>query len=94
MQSLIIPAGKTETGDCPLSMLGPDDFGKSKKERAKKLAKDLAPEVARQIEKILESNDDEEAMRKIERRFGSDITKKLRTARNGREDSTSGGTEQ
>lgn len=61
-----------------MSILGPDDFGKSKKKRAKKLAEDFAPEVAKQIEKILDANDEEKAMKKIERRFGSNITRKLR----------------
>jgi hypothetical protein len=70
-------------------MLGPDDFGKSRKERAKKLAKDLAPEVARQIEKILESNNDEEAMKKIERRFGSDISNRLKMNSSSRKSSKS-----
>lgn len=72
-----------------MSILGPDDFGKSKKERTKKLAKDLAPQVARQIEKILEANDEEEAMKKIERQFGSNITTKLRADADNSEQSRS-----
>lgn len=72
-----------------MSILGPDDFDKSKKERTKKLAKDLAPEVARQVEKILEANDGEEAMKKIERRFGSKITNKLRSDADSSEQSRS-----
>ncbi|MFW9917988.1 MAG: hypothetical protein ACFFED_00145 [Candidatus Thorarchaeota archaeon] len=42
-----------------MSLLGPDDFDLSKKERKKKLAKDLSPEVYKQIERWLDRDDAE-----------------------------------
>ncbi len=41
-----------------MSLLGPDDFDLSKKERKKKLAKDLSPEAYKQIEKWLDRDDE------------------------------------
>ena len=42
-----------------MSLLGPDDFDLSKKERKKKLAKDLSPEAYKQLEKWLDREDEE-----------------------------------
>jgi len=48
-----------------MSLLGPDDFGLGRKGRAKKLAKDLSPEVQKQIERWLDEMDDAEAFDRI-----------------------------
>ena len=42
-----------------MSLLGPDDFDLSRKERKKKLAKDLSPETYKQIEKWLDREDED-----------------------------------
>jgi thiamine biosynthesis lipoprotein ApbE len=46
-------------------MLGPDDFWLGRKGRAKKLAKDLSPEVQKQIERWLDEMDDADAFDRI-----------------------------
>lgn len=48
-----------------MSLLGPDDFDLDRKGRKKKLAKDLAPSVAKEIEKWLDREDDPEAFKKV-----------------------------
>ncbi len=40
-----------------MSLLGPDDFGLSRKERAKRLAKDLSPAVQKEIDRLLDDID-------------------------------------
>ncbi|NHI84135.1 MAG: hypothetical protein EAX81_07515 [Candidatus Thorarchaeota archaeon] len=71
-----------------MSLLGPDDFDLGRKERKKKLAKDLAPEVCRQIERWLELEDDKEALHRISELVGPEeanrlIAKKRLKARKG-----------
>ncbi len=53
-----------------MSLLGPDDFDLTRKERAKKLAKDLSPAVQRSIEQWLDHLDDDEALRRISELVG------------------------
>jgi hypothetical protein len=60
-----------------MSLLGPDDFDLGRKERKKKLAKDLAPEVYRQIERWLELEDDREALRRISELVGPEEANRL-----------------
>ncbi len=48
-----------------MSLLGPDDFWLGRKGRAKKLAKDLSPEIQKQIERWLDEMDDTEALDRI-----------------------------
>ena len=60
-----------------MSMLGPDDFDLDKKERKKKLAKDLSPSVAKEIERWLEREDETEAFRRISELVGQDEARKL-----------------
>lgn len=40
-----------------MSLLGPDDFDLSRKERAKKLAKDLSPAIQKEIDRLLDAID-------------------------------------
>lgn len=53
-----------------MSLLGPDDFDLDKKGRKKKLAKDLSPSVAKEIEKWLEREDDPESFRRVSELVG------------------------
>jgi len=53
-----------------MSLLGPDDFDLDRKGRKKKLAKDLAPSVAKEIEKWLDREDDPEAFRRVSELVG------------------------
>ncbi|MHA1137685.1 MAG: hypothetical protein ACTSSE_14480 [Candidatus Thorarchaeota archaeon] len=60
-----------------MSLLGPDDFDLGKKGRKKKLAKDLSPAVAKEIEKWLDKQDDLEAFRKVSEIVGSEEASRL-----------------
>lgn len=60
-----------------MSLLGPDDFDLDEKGRKKKLAKDLAPAVAKEIEKWLEKRDDPEAFRRVTELVGADEASRL-----------------
>ena len=60
-----------------MSLLGPDDFGLKKKERKKKLAKDLSPETYKQIEKWLDREDDPESLQKLSDLVGPDEARRL-----------------
>ena len=60
-----------------MSLLGPDDFDLDRKGRKKKLAKDLSPEVAKEIEKWLERSDDPEAFRRVSELVGADEASRL-----------------
>ena len=60
-----------------MSLLGPDDFDLGNKGRKKKLAKDLSPEVAREIEKWLEKGDTPEAFRRVTELVGADEASRL-----------------
>ena len=60
-----------------MSLLGPDDFDLSGKGRKKKLAKDLSPAVAKEIEKWLDKQDDPEAFRRISELVGPEEASRL-----------------
>ena len=58
-------------------ILGPDDFDLKKKDRKKKLAKDLSPETYKQIEKWLDREDDPESQRNLSDLVGPDEARRL-----------------
>ena len=60
-----------------MSLLGPDDFDLGKKGRKKKLAKDLSPAVANEIEKWLDKQDDPEAFRRVSELVGPEEASRL-----------------
>ena len=60
-----------------MSLLGPDDFDLGRKGRKKKLAKDLSPSVAKEIEKWLEREDDPEAFRRVTELVGAEEASRL-----------------
>ena len=60
-----------------MSLLGPDDFDLSKKERKKKLAKDLSPEVAKQIERWLDLDDEKVAFDRLSELVGPEEATRL-----------------
>ena len=60
-----------------MSLLGPDDFDLSGKDRKKKLAKDLSPSVAKEIEKWLDKQDDPEAFRRVSELVGLEEASRL-----------------
>ncbi|OLS29635.1 MAG: hypothetical protein ThorAB25_15320 [Candidatus Thorarchaeota archaeon AB_25] len=60
-----------------MSLLGPDDFDLDKKGRKKKLAKDLSPSVAKEIEKWLDREDDPEAFRRVSELVGPEEAARL-----------------
>lgn len=60
-----------------MSMLGPDDFDLDEKGRKKKLAQDLSPAVAKEIEKWLEKGDTPLAFKKIAELVGPEEAERL-----------------
>ena len=60
-----------------MSLLGPDDFDLDRKGRKKKLAKDLAPSVAKEIEKWLDKEEDPEAFRRVSELVGPEEAGRL-----------------
>jgi hypothetical protein len=60
-----------------MSLLGPDDFDLDRKGRKKKLAKDLSPSVAKEIEKWLDNEDDTEAFRRVSELVGPEEAARL-----------------
>jgi hypothetical protein len=60
-----------------MSLLGPDDFDLDEKGRKKKLAKDLSPSVAREIEKWLDKTDSPLAFEKIAELVGPEEATRL-----------------
>ena len=64
-------------------MLGPDDFDLTRKERAKKLSKDLSPEVQKQIERWLDHLDDAEAFKRISERVGPEKARAIMAKKRG-----------
>jgi hypothetical protein len=60
-----------------MSLLGPDDFDLDRKGRKKKLAKDLSPSVAKEIEKWLEREDDPEAFKRVSELVGPEEAARL-----------------
>ena len=69
-----------------MSLLGPDDFDLGKKGRKKKLAKDLSPSVAKEIERWLDRENDPEAFRRVSELVGPEEAARLfaRRRRHGR----------
>ncbi len=60
-----------------MSLLGPDDFDLDRKGRKKKLAKDLAPSVAKEVERWLDREDDPEAFRRVSELVGPEEAARL-----------------
>lgn len=60
-----------------MSLLGPDDFDLDRKGRKKKLAKDLAPSVAKEIEKWLDKENDPEAFKRVSELVGPEEAARL-----------------
>ena len=60
-----------------MSLLGPDDFDLDRKGRKKKLAKDLSPSVAKEIEKWLDKQDNPEAFRRVSELVGPEEASRL-----------------
>lgn len=60
-----------------MSLLGPDDFGLSKKERKKKLAKDLSPALQKTIEQWLDREEDSDTFEHISDLVGPDEARRL-----------------
>jgi hypothetical protein len=60
-----------------MSLLGPDDFNLDGKGRKKKLAKDLSPSVAKEIEKWLDKIDTPLAFEKISELVGPEEATRL-----------------
>ena len=61
-----------------LSLLGPDDFDLDSKARRKKLAKDLAPEMQKQIERWIDQEEDEQdILKKLSERYGIEKAKQI-----------------
>lgn len=60
-----------------MSLLGPDDFGLDRKDRKKKLAKDLSPELQKDIGKWLDRADDPEAFKRISEMVGPEQARLL-----------------
>ncbi|MBY8998098.1 MAG: hypothetical protein KGD60_10215 [Candidatus Thorarchaeota archaeon] len=60
-----------------MSLLGPDDFDLGNKGRKKKLAKDLSPSVAKEIERWLNREDDPEAFRRVSELVGTEEATRL-----------------
>jgi hypothetical protein len=64
-------------GEIQMSLLGPDDFDLKRKDRKKKLAKDLSPETSKQIEKWLDRDDDPEALKNLSDLIGPEEAQRL-----------------
>ncbi len=60
-----------------MSLLGPDDFDLDGKGRKKKLAKDLSPSAAKEIERWLDRIDDPEMFKKLTELVGPDEARRL-----------------
>ena len=60
-----------------MSLLGPDDFDLDDKGRRKKLAKDLAPSVAKEVERWLDREDDPEAFKRVSELVGPEEATRL-----------------
>ena len=60
-----------------MSLLGPDDFDLKRKDRKKKLAKDLSPETYKQIEKWLDNGDDSEVLENLSDLVGPEEARRL-----------------
>ncbi|RDE15857.1 MAG: hypothetical protein C4K47_02435 [Candidatus Thorarchaeota archaeon] len=60
-----------------MSLLGPDDFGLDRKNRTKKLAKDLSPALQREIDFWLERTEDPDAIKRLSEIVGPEEAKRL-----------------
>ena len=60
-----------------MSLLGPDDFDLDRKGRKKKLAKDLSPSVAKEVERWLDRIEDPEMFKRLSELVGPDEAKRL-----------------
>jgi hypothetical protein len=60
-----------------LSLLGPDDFDLDRKGRKKKLAKDLPPEMQKQIERWLDKMDEDEVLDRLSELYGPEQARLL-----------------
>ena len=60
-----------------MSLLGPDDFDLDRKGRKKKLAKDLSPSVAKEIERWLDREDNPEAFKRVSELVGPEEAARL-----------------
>jgi hypothetical protein len=69
---------------CTMSLLGPDDFDLTNKERKRKLAKDLSPEVSKQVERWLEHSDEPGALEHLSDLVGSEEARRLLDKRRAR----------
>ena len=69
-----------------MSLLGPDDFGLDRKGRKKKLAKDLSPELPKDIDKGLDRADDPEAFKRISEIVGPEQARLLIARRRKRKE--------
>ena len=67
-----------------MSLLGPDDFDLTRKERKKKLAKDLSPAVQKEIDKWLDMIEDPVALSRLTDLVGLDEAQRLLTERRTR----------
>ncbi|MBN2229736.1 MAG: hypothetical protein JW779_09085 [Candidatus Thorarchaeota archaeon] len=69
-----------------MSLLGPDDFDLDRKGRKKKLAKDLSPSVAKEIERWLDKLEDPEAYRRISELVGPEEASRILAKRKRQKD--------
>ncbi|MHA2067660.1 MAG: hypothetical protein ACXABY_25135 [Candidatus Thorarchaeota archaeon] len=60
-----------------MSLLGPDDFDLDRKGRKKKHAKDMAPSVAKEVERWLDKEDDPEAFKRVSELVGPEEAARL-----------------
>ncbi len=60
-----------------LSLLGPDDFDLDRKGRKKKLAKDLSPDLFKQIDRWLDELDDRELIDRLSEMVGPEEAERL-----------------
>ena len=60
-----------------MSLLGPDDFDLDRKGRKKKLAKDLPPEMQKQIEQWLDKMEEEEVFDRLSELYGPEQARLL-----------------
>jgi hypothetical protein len=60
-----------------MSLLGPDDFGLTHKERLKKLAGDLSPDTLKVVEELLDMEDHRLAYEKLSKIVGREKAQRL-----------------
>ena len=67
-----------------MSLLGPDDFDLTGKERKKKLAKDLSPAVQKEIDKWIDKIEDPAALGRLTDLVGPEEARRLFSQRRTR----------